>query len=258
MGAEFCFSDNVFGGASVSFGWSEVDFDNNGGKIETDNYAVSVYGSYYTQGSIYFDGIFNYGWSDVDTERNIVYEDFGGVVDRTAEGSTDGDEFYVSLNGGYNFNRNAFNFDPGVRFFYLDGNVDGFTEEGAGGLDLAVDDQSFKSISLSANAQVSYTFTPSWGVISPYARIEYTYEFEDDAQGIRYRFANDPFTDDPGGGKMRLEGESYDTSYLMYTVGVASQFVYGISAFATYQVLGSYDDLNSESVAVGMRWELTF
>ena len=159
---------------------------------------------------------------------------------------------------GYNFNYGGFNFDPLVRFFYLDGNVDSFTESGAGGWDLAIDDQGFESTSLAASGQASYTFLTSWGVITPYVRIEYTSEFEDSADGVRYRFANDPFLDDVGGGGITMQPDDPESSYLVYGAGAAAQFKYGLSAFVAYQVLGSYENLEGQILSFGGRWEVRF
>lgn len=257
VGADYRITDNLFAGASVSMGQSDVEFADNAGETTTDNYAVAVYGSLYS-GSGYLDGIVSYGWSDVETERNIVYQDFGGTVDRVAEGNTDGSEYYISLNLGYNFNWGGLNIDPLARFFYLDGEFDPFQESGAGGWDLDIAEQTLESTSLSAGGQISYTLLPSWGVLTPYLRVEYTREFEDSADGIRYRFVNDPggAFDDTNG--MVIEGDDPDTSYMVYGAGVTAQFIHGISGFVTYQALGSYDNLSGEIVSFGMRWEANF
>ncbi|WP_116364642.1 Ig-like domain-containing protein [Parahaliea mediterranea] len=257
VGADYRITDNVFAGASISVGQSDVEFANNGGETRTDNYSLAVYGSLYS-GSGYIDGILSYGWADVETERNIVYTDFGGTVDRVAEGSSDGDEYYISFNAGYNFNWGGLNVDPLVRFFYLDGAVDPFSETGAGGWNLDIDEQAFESMSISAGGQISYTFLPSWGVITPYLRVEYTREFEDSAGGVRYRFANDPLGEFNDTNGMMIEADDPDTGYMVYGAGVAAQFIHGISGFINYQTLGSYDNLNGEILSIGARWEARF
>lgn len=253
VGADYRITDNLFAGASASFGQTEVEFADDGGETRSDNYSVAAYGSVYS-GNGYLDGIVSFGWAEVETERNIRYEAAGGAVDRVAEGDTDGAEYYVSFNAGYNFNFGAFNVDPLVRFFYLDGEVDPFTETGAGGWNLDIDEQGFESMSLSAGGQLSYAFLSGWGVITPYLRAEYAHEFEDSADGIRYRFANAPIADSD----MLIEAGSVDTSYFVYGAGVSAQFIHGISAFVNYQALGAYDNLNGSSVSVGMRWEANF
>ncbi|WP_187275804.1 Ig-like domain-containing protein [Parahaliea aestuarii] len=257
VGADYRITDNIFAGASVSVGQSDVEFADNGGETRTDNYSLALYGSLYS-GNGYVDGIVSYGWSDVETERNIFYTDFGGTVDRVAEGSSDGDEYYISFNAGYNFNWGGLNVDPLVRFFYLDGSVDPFSERGAGGWNLDIDEQAYESMSVSAGGQVSYTFLPSWGVITPYLRVEYTREFEDSAGGVRYRFANDPLGEFNDTNGMMIEADDPDTGYMVYGAGVAAQFIHGISAFINYQTLGSYDNLSGEIISVGARWEARF
>lgn len=254
-GLDYRVNENLFVGTSLSVGKAAVDFDDKLATTDTDNYALAVYGSFY-RGSSYFDAVFSYGWSDVDTVRNIAYQDFGGSVDRVARGSTDGNEYYISLNVGHTFNFSGIRFDPLVRFFYLDGEFDGFTETGAGGLDLTVDKQGFESMSLTASGQLSYTFLPSWGVVTPYVRLEYTSEFEDSADGVRYRFANDPFAAVEE--SLLIDVDDPDSSYFIYGAGVAAQFAFGVSAFVSYQALGSYENLSGEIISLGMRWEMSF
>lgn len=254
-GLDYRINDNLFVGASLSVGQVEVEFAENAGDTNSDTYSLALYGSVY-RGSSYVDGVLSYGWSDVDTRRNILYDDFGGRVDRSARGSTDGNEYYLSLNAGHTFDVKGLKLDPLVRFFYLDGDVDGFTESGAQGLNLQVDDQGFESMSLTASGQLSYTFLPSWGVVTPYVRLEYTYEMEDSADGVRYRFANDPFADRTTDNSLRIDVDDPDTSYLVYSAGVAGQFAHGISGFLAYQTLGGYTDLDAEIVSVGVRWEM--
>lgn len=254
-GLDYRINDNLFVGASFSVGQVEVEFAENGGDTNSDTYALALYGSIY-RGSSYLDGVLSYGWSDVDTRRNILYDDFGGRVDRSARGSTDGNEYYLSLNAGHTFDVKGFKLDPLVRFFYLDGDVDGFTESGAQGLNLQVDDQGFESMSLTASGQVSYTFLPSWGVVTPYVRLEYTHEMEDSADGVRYRFANDPFADRSAESNLRIDVDDPDTSYMVYSAGIAGQFAHGVSGFLSYQTLGGYTDLDAEIISVGVRWEM--
>ncbi len=254
-GLDYRVNDNLFVGTSLSVGKTEVDFADKLATTDTDNYALALYGSLY-RGASYVDAVFSYGWSDVDTERRIAYQDFGGSVDRVAKASTDGNEYYISLNLGHSLDLSGIKFDPLVRFFYLDGEFDGFTESGAGGLDLSVDKQGFESMSLTASGQLSYTFLPSWGVVTPYVRLEYTREFEDSADGVRYRFANDPFA--AAEESLLIDVDDPDSSYLIYGAGVAAQFAFGVSAFVSYQALGSYENLSGEIVSLGMRWEMAF
>lgn len=254
-GLDYRVNDNLFVGTSLSVGKTEVEFEDKVASTDTDNYALAFYGSVY-RGASFVDAVASYGWSDVETERNIVYQDFGGSVNRRAQASTDGNEYYISLNVGHSLEFSGIKFDPLVRFFYLDGEFEGFTETGAGGLDLIVDKQGFESMSLTASGQFSYTFLPSWGVVTPYVRLEYTSEFEDSADGVRYRFANDPFA--AAEESLLIDVDDPDSSYFIYGAGVAAQFAHGVSAFVSYQALGSYENLSGEIVSLGMRWEMSF
>jgi len=65
------------------------------GDIEADGYAVSVY-SNFVQDNFYADAVVSYGGNDFDLKRKITFDN------RPATADTNGNQFSVDVNGGYN------------------------------------------------------------------------------------------------------------------------------------------------------------
>lgn len=155
-GIDHRFTDNFFGGVSVGYTDTEGDFDVNGGEVESDNFTISVFGSYYTDGGFYIDGVVGTGSTDYETDRNIRYQVVTGNinleedvdlselgfapvpntpveapnanVNQVARSSTDGDELSLSLGAGYHIQRGAATITPRVGINYLSTEVDGYDE----------------------------------------------------------------------------------------------------------------------------------
>ena len=147
-GVDYRFQDNLVAGIALGYGKSDADFHANAGNMDTDGYSVSVYGTYYSQGSYYVDGIVSYGRNDYNSSRRISYTDAGGAVNETALGDTDGKQVFVGFSTGMDFNRNGWNFGPNASLYFVDLDIDGYRETGAGGLDLLFKDQSSNSLNL--------------------------------------------------------------------------------------------------------------
>jgi hypothetical protein len=104
---------------------------------------------------------------------------------------------------------------------------------------------------------VSYVITPKWGVLVPYARLDYVHEFEDDAETVNVDFASDRFRNDPTDptSPVGVQTDSIDTDYIVWSVGLHAQFIRGIAGFVNYRGIAGLNDLGVANVTWGMRFE---
>ena len=260
VGADYRFTDNVVAGLAVGYGKTDLEFIRDAGTLDTDTLLWSLYGSYYVKDNFYLDGIASFGDTDYDSMRRVVYTDATGTVDRTAEGVTSGTQFAGGIGGGYNFTRNAWTFGPNGGVYYLDMDVDPFSETGAGGLDLGFGTQEVKSLTANLGFHASYAFSRKWGVIIPHFRGDFIREFEEDAGLVNVIFVADPFANDPLNPTPNIvyRTDIPDTNYGNLALGVSAQFVNGISAFADYQTLLGFNRVTSHELTLGVRFETKF
>jgi outer membrane autotransporter protein len=255
-GLDYRLSDKAVLGAALSYGSSSVEFKSDDGKLDTDSFSLSLYGSVYAAKNFYFDGIVNFQNSSYDAFRNITYVDGIGLVDVDASGDTDGTTLSGGLSAGYDFLAGGLTISPNVGFFYIDTTIDSFTEKGAAGLNLIYDEQKFKSMTGNAGLRLTYAWNLPWGVLLPHLRVDYVREFEDDVDVFGVRFANDPNATSTA--PVLVATDNPDTSYWRLAGGFSAQFKHGISGYIEYQRLESFEFISFQDVSIGLRFQRSF
>lgn len=255
-GLDYRISDKSVIGAALSYGSSSVDFAADDGALDTDSFALSLYGSAYAAKNFYFDGIVNYSNSSYDAERNIVYVDGTGLITADATGDTDGATLSGGLSAGYDFLVGGLTISPNVGFFYIDTTIDSFTESGASGLNLLYDEQKFKSLTGNAGLRLTYAWNVAWGVLLPHLRVDYVREFENDVDVFGVRFAADPNAASTP--PVLVATDNPDQSYWRLAAGFSAQFKHGVSGYVEYQRLESFEFISFQDVSIGLRFQRSF
>jgi outer membrane autotransporter protein len=255
-GVDYRLSDQAVIGAALSYGDSTIDFAAREGGLDTASWAVSLYGSMYAAKNFYFDAILNVANSSYEARRNIVYNNGVGLVDLDAGGDTDGMVLSGGASAGYDFLLGRLTVSPNLGFFYIDANIDGFTESGAGGLNLIYDEQNFKSLTGNLGVRLTYPWNLPWGVLMPHLRVDYVREFEDDVDVFGVRFAADPNA--ASAPPILIETDNPDQSYFRIAAGFSAQFPYGFSGYVEYQRLESFQSISFQDVSVGLRMQRSF
>ena len=253
-GADYRFGQAAVAGVSLGYGKSQIDFtpDSQGG-IDTKSLAASLYGSGYI-GGLYLDGVINYVDADYDSARHINYLEGTTTIDRTAIGATSGDALSGGVAFGYDFVVGGFTFAPTLGYYHVDTVIDAFTERNADGLNLAFEEQNYKSSTGNAGFRASYAWKTSWGVFIPHFRGAYVREFEDSAEVFGVRFANDPFASAANPTPpIIIESDRIDRSYLRLAAGASAQFPFGISGYFEYQRLEAYEQVQFHDFTIGLR-----
>lgn len=255
-GTDYRLRDNLYLGAALGYNEVNADFDVGGGLL-MKSYSLSLLGTWFQGDAFYVDALLTYAWNDIETDRRIAYTDAGGVINRKASGDTDGDTLSAGLGTGLDFTHGRWVWGPHAGVNFSDTTVDAFNERGALGLNLAMPETSTESFTLNAGLHASYTLTPSWGVMVPYAQVDYVREFENTSGNARVRFVEDTFGRDPTAptDPVRVRDGGIDPNYVSWAVGVHVQFVRGISAFFDYRGTLGLNDLDMNEIAAGVRFE---
>ena len=233
-----------------------VEFAADDGALDTDSFALSLYGSVYAAKNFYFDGIVNVANSSYDAERNITYVDGTGLVTADAAGDTDGMTLSGGLSAGYDFLVGGLTISPNLGFFYIDATIDGFTETGAGGLNLIYDEQKFKSLTGNARIATHVRVEPVVGCIvaapARGLRARVRGRRRRVRRALRGRSECGEHAADPG-----RDGQSGPV-VLAARGGFSAQFKHGVSGYVEYQRLESFEFISFQDVSIGLRFQRSF
>lgn len=254
FGADYRFTDDLVAGVALAYTQTEVDFDSSksvvGGDIESRGYALSAYATY-DAGAFYKEIIASIGRLDFDMRRRITYPSNSlGVegANETALSSTDGAYYALGLGAGMYLGKGQLSYGPYLRLSYVSVTIDGYREGNAGSFNLEIAEQEITSLVATAGARISRAFSVPFGVLVPYAWIEWNKEFEDYARTVRARYLSDltptffgVVTDPP------------DSDYGGFAIGVSGVFRNDMQVFAQYEAVVSMEHIDDDRLIAGVR-----
>jgi subtilase-type serine protease len=208
LGVDHFLNDHMLLGISLGISRADIDFENNMGEGGIDAFIGSLYGSWFT-GRYYLDASLSYGTQEYDNIRNIT---FGGI-DRTGASDHDGTLFSGYLEGGYNLSLGPWMLGPFATLNYLYLDEDGFTESGAGSLNLIVDDCRTGAVLSQLGAVAAERLTYENFELMPELRLAWKHDFDIDHQIITSAFTGAP------GVKFSIEGQKVERNSLLVEVG---------------------------------------
>ncbi len=263
-GIDYRINAALVAGIAVGFSKSTVDAEANDDKYDTDGNSIILYGSYFRE-FFYVEGSLTYGAYEHEGERNIAYGSGAARIVRSAESDTDSQQLAWSAAFGYNNSINQFNYSLFARAEGVDADIDAYNESGSGnpaavgGSEWAmrVEDQEIESLQLVLGTQLAYALSANFGVLQPYVSAEAHHEFEDDARTVRSFYLNDPFF--IGGDRsfpVELTTDDPDRDFFVISVGTSFVFKGGNQFFINYDTLVGLDDVSSQALTIGARFEL--
>jgi subtilase-type serine protease len=125
-------SDNTLIGISVAGSRASVDYSQSGTSSDIDSMLCSVYGAYFVD-DWHLGLTLGYGHSWYDSQRGIPF------IGSQAESEHQGNSYSAAVELGNNLGGNSMILEPAVGIGYTAVQESGYTEEGAGDLNLKVD-----------------------------------------------------------------------------------------------------------------------
>ena len=263
VGADYRLTDAfVFGGA-FSYSYYDVDFNNtpsspNGQDLDSDNYAFSLFGTYTFDFGLFTDAIGTVGWADFDLKRKIFIPNNnvgnvfnGNDIVRTAKGNFDALQYGVAARVGYDYRPaqvEGLTVTPIAGIEYIRAEFDGFSEDGANGLDLKFDDFNADSLTSNVGLEVAYALSTGIGIVTPGINGRWVHEFADDS-GPDVVYANDP----TGLSEFTITSDDVTRNYGVLGASVAAQFAGGWAAFVDYAAPVGLDNFTVHQINFGLR-----
>jgi len=239
LGTDFLIDDNALVGFSISHIDSDIDLNDNLGSSEVETWQGSVFGSYFTD-NFHVDGHVGYGFSQIETERNI---DFLGTK---PEGDHDSHIVTVGVETGYIFEFDGgFSIEPVAGIDYTRIFEEGYTEKNGGDANLEVDSNEIDSIRSNLGVRFAQKIKVSDSLaLVPEVSYKWQHEFEDDAVISTASFVN-------GGGSFKTKGLDPDADHHIIGAGVRGVMNDYLSLYVNYE-LDTSDSYESNSVMLGV------
>lgn len=255
-GLDYRLNENNFMGLALGYSRFESDFidpdsgDEDEGGLETEAISLIYYLSSYFSPRFYVDGSLGYSMQDYEQTRIVdltVIDDGVSVLNS----ETEADVLIATLGLGYEYNRDRWLFVPSVRVEYQDTSIEDYVEQGDPEFALAFPEQDVTSLQLIASARVARTVSTSRGVLQPYFTLSFNRETDNDGFTILPRLASGP-ADDLA---TPLIIDDPDRDFGNFELGTTWIRPNGFSAFAAYQQLFGFDNLDRWVFRIGLRKE---
>lgn len=237
LGVDFRSGGAVFG---VAGGWSrdKIDYALGNSNGKSKSWQAGAYVNF-AAGPIDFDLQGAYIHGKFDASRSIAV----ATLTRSADANFSGNMWKLIGTVGYNADMGGVTLRPFVGVDISDGKVKGFTETGAGALNLTVARIDAKRTDLIAGFDLGAKNTTG---IAPYARAAYRYDLKDHSRDISAFFNGNPATG------FTVAGISPGRSAVDVDAGLSFGISPGSSIFAGYE--GTFrKDLRAHGVSAGFR-----
>ncbi len=253
MGADYKPIERLAIGTAFAFGRNQANFASNLGNTENDAYTGMIYAAWYPVDNLHIDANASYGGNDYSTQRNISYQldnpDMWNV-NTVVRGATGGDHYSFGLRSGYNLSIDSLTIEPYARFNYYSLGVDSYKEQGLSGFELSMGKQNIDSLITSLGTQLSYAFSYSWGVLLPQLYAEWHHQFKDSQ-----RYSSASYVGDLSNQQFGIFTTEPTRNFATVGTRLGSSFGHGLSGFLSYDAILGYQDVNSQRIMLGGRFE---
>lgn len=235
----------------AALGYADFSSDlADGGGLSTKGFTLTGYTSWYPRDLLYVDARLSFARMDLELDRRINFSSGNFTLDRLARGSTESDQLTFAASSGYHISRGMWSFTPNAAVRYVNSQVDGFTETGAGANNATFSDQDIDSLQFSFGLQVTRVISLSNGVLTPQFDISYGRETRGDDLVIEARLAGAAADQ-----VFRVEAEDPDQSFGNVGLGLVYIAANGKQFYMSYRELLGVEGLERGSLTLGGRFE---
>nr|WP_249060585.1 autotransporter outer membrane beta-barrel domain-containing protein [Desulfobacter hydrogenophilus] len=223
IGTDYLVSDKFLVGLSGSYMQPSMDSNDDLVSIDIETWQANVYSSYFLQ-NFYIDANAGYGWSKIDSERQI---NFMGTA---AEADHDAEYFALGVGAGYRLDvYKKVIVEPFCELNYVDMDEDGYEESGAGGANSKISSNSVESLKSGLGIRLAKLFDLQNGIsIKPEISYRWEHEFKDDAVSNSASFVS-------AGSSFTTEGIKPDANHHIFGASIKAFMGHQMSLYLNYE-----------------------
>ena len=183
-GADYRVRDDLLVGLATGYSYTGARFQGSGGSVQANTWPLTAYVAYLPQ-SFYAYGSLGYALNLFNLERNIGF----GDLNLTAKSSPTGNQFNAYGEAGYDLKVKRLMVTPVLSLAYSKLWVDGFTEDGAGSLNLKVSPQNPQSLQTGVGGKIAVPLKRNSVVVVPQVYASYQHEYSNNSRGLDARLS---------------------------------------------------------------------
>jgi len=186
---------NTRAGLGLGYAHSIIDGKTYDADLNFDTYQATAYIGH-EMGPLFIHGSASAGWNDYHGERHIVFPG----IDRRAKSKYTGEDYTAFSETGYHFFIKEMTLTPIASLQYSRVNVSGYTEKGAGDINLKVERQGYDFLESGLGAKIERDFSCHLGVFVPELHAKWLYEISNPKmeQSAAFLPAGSPLFTTPG------------------------------------------------------------
>jgi uncharacterized protein YhjY with autotransporter beta-barrel domain len=187
-GVSFRMTSHLQAGVLFDYNHTNAKTDSSGSRTIVNSYLPGLFATYSDHG-FYANGLFSFGYNTYSNNRNINF------LNEKATSDPSGQQYVGNLDVGYDFHPDkAWIAGPtlGVTYTHLD--VDSFTETGAPGANLNIQEQNVDSLRSRLGGHVIYQTRVNYVLLQPHLTAMWQHEYLDNGTGITSSFSDYPTT----------------------------------------------------------------
>jgi outer membrane autotransporter protein len=230
VGTDYRFTNSLVIGTAFGYTSSHSNMNKGLGNLDSDNYSLSLFGSYSLPSNFYVDGLVRVGWSTYNSQRNYSTAATPNIIE-SAAADYNGNDYAVSFSTGYSHNINALTLRPFLRYDYIHIDIDGYQETGNASNLSTIDTQHINSMRTALGGELSYTISTPYAVFIPLVRAEWQHEFMNDSRLLTSSLSN------ASGIITQLQTNTPDRDFANLGFGFSTVFPHGVSGFFYYEVM---------------------
>lgn len=236
LGTDYDITDELTLGLSFSYANTDIDSNNlNRTHIDIDSYQGTIYGGFDVTDAAYINAMLGYMYGSNDATRH----DIGAISGLTAHADFDSHQISARIESGTDIHTgNNLIITPNALVNYMHYAADDYTETGAGGANLHVNNESQDilefGIGIDVATQLRLKDKPV--IIEPLIRAGYRYDVVGDAVETTSRFI---------GGSSTFKSEGFDPAQSRFNAGarlnIYSADLWSFSVAYDYEAKQNYD-----------------
>jgi outer membrane autotransporter protein len=242
-GADYRLLDNLLVGLASGYSNTNSSFYGSGGSVNAHTIPFNAYAAYFP-GSLYAYGSLGYALNLFELKRGINSAD----IARTASSSTTGNQFNLYGETGYDFRMSRFILTPSATLAYSALWVGGFTEQGAGALNLKIASQTADSLQTGRGGRLTVLLQAGSVKVVPQGYAFFQHEFANGSRGLNASLSQ-------GSSTFNFQTDATKRNYALVGASVTVGLKQNLYAQANYNAEVGRGNSTVQYVNAGLRFE---